>query len=244
MLRPPGIQSQGPSVDEGIYKALGDSMAGNNAYTSQPSYLLYDTTGGTEDWTYYATGGLGFTFEIGLNGFHPPYAETIAEYEGTAPAAGAGRGGNREAYFKALENTAASARHSTLTGKAPPGVVLRLKKSFTTETSPVIDQNGNPGAVRTFPDTLNTTMVVPYAGDVPLGHQPVHAADRGAGQGPPGHREPERPGGLQRHPAARRRAPTPAWSTPRVTTTSRSPSRPARGSTTPRPRSTCSGTTP
>ena len=159
-------------MDEPVYKALGDSMAANNAYTSQPSYLLYDTTGGTEDWTYYATGGLGFTFEIGLNGFHPPYAETIAEYDGTAPAAGAGKGGNREAYFKALENTAASARHSTLTGKAPAGTVLRLKKSFTTETSPVIDQNGVEGAVRTFPDTLNTTMVTPYGGDFRWGINP------------------------------------------------------------------------
>ncbi|HYI35353.1 MAG TPA: M14 family zinc carboxypeptidase [Thermoleophilaceae bacterium] len=172
VLRPPGIQAAGPPVDEPVYKALGDSMAVNNAYTSQPSYLLYDTTGGTEDWTYYATGGLGFTFEIGVNGFHPPYAETIAEYDGTAPAAGAGKGGNREAYFKALENTAASARHATLTGKAPAGTVLRLKKSFTTETSPVIDQNGIEGAVRTFRDTLNTTMVTPYGGDFRWGINP------------------------------------------------------------------------
>ncbi len=164
LLRPPGIQSAGPPPDEPVYKQLGDSMAQNNGYASQPSYMLYDTTGGTEDWTYYATGGLGFTFEIGTDGFHPDYAKTIAEYEGSAPAAGAGKGGNREAYFKALENTAASAKHSTLTGAAPPGVVLRVKKSFTTETSPVIDENGVPGAVQTFPDTLNTTMVTPGNG--------------------------------------------------------------------------------
>ena len=67
-------------------------MAAENGYTSQRSYQLYDTTGGTEDWTYYATGGLGFTFEIGLNGFHPPYADTVAEYEGTAPEADARQG--------------------------------------------------------------------------------------------------------------------------------------------------------
>ena len=63
---------------------------------SQKSYELYDTTGGTEDWTYYATGGLGFTFEIGLIGFHPPFAETASEYDGTlrgvrAPAAATAR---------------------------------------------------------------------------------------------------------------------------------------------------------
>ena len=62
-------------------------MASKNGYASQPSYMLYDTTGGTEDWTYYSTGGLGFTFEIGPTNFHPPYAQTIAEYEGTSTAA-------------------------------------------------------------------------------------------------------------------------------------------------------------
>ena len=89
LLRPPGIQVQGPPPDEPIYKALGDSMALENGYMSQKSYELYDTTGGTEDWTYYSTGGLGFTFEIGLIGFHPPFAETASEYDGTSEESGA-----------------------------------------------------------------------------------------------------------------------------------------------------------
>ena len=107
-------------------------MAAENGYASQQSYELYDTTGGTEDWTYYATGGLGFTFEIGLIGFHPPYADTVAEYEGTSAGGRSRQGGNREAYFKALENTA-DAVQATRARRArrPPGAVLRLKKSFT-----------------------------------------------------------------------------------------------------------------
>jgi len=164
VLRPPGIQAQGPSVDEPVYKALGDSMAAENGYASNPSYTLYDTTGGTEDWTYYATGSLGFTFEIGLGGFHPLYADTVAEYEGTTVEAGEG-GGNREAYFKALENTANASRHSVIKGGAFPGAVLRLKKSFTTFTSPVIDADGVPGRTLSFPDVLDTTMEVPASGD-------------------------------------------------------------------------------
>ena len=40
-------------------------MAAENGYTSQKGFELYDTTGTTEDWSYFATGGLGFTFEIG-----------------------------------------------------------------------------------------------------------------------------------------------------------------------------------
>ena len=42
-------------------------MAAENGYTSQFGFQLYDTTGTTEDWSYYSTGGLGFTFEIGCS---------------------------------------------------------------------------------------------------------------------------------------------------------------------------------
>ncbi len=77
-------------------------------------YQLYDTTGGTEDWSYYATGGLGFTFEIGPNNFHPPFAETVAEWQGATPAAesAAGGGGNRAAFYLAAESAANPAVHS------------------------------------------------------------------------------------------------------------------------------------
>ena len=91
MLRPPGIAAQGTTLDEPIYKALGDTMAAENGYANQYGYELYDTTGTTEDWSYWSTGGLGFTFEIGDLGFHPPFAETVAEWNGTSttpPAAG------------------------------------------------------------------------------------------------------------------------------------------------------------
>ena len=164
VLRPPGIQAQGPSFDEPLYKELGRTMAQENGYKNQPSYRLYDTTGTTEDWTYYTTGGLGFTFEIGPTNFHPPFQETVNEYEGDTAAADApgrdGRG-NREAYFKALENTANSSRHSVLAGRAQGGAILRLSKSFKTSTSPVLDASGEPGQPILFDDRLNTTTEVP-----------------------------------------------------------------------------------
>ena len=163
VLRPPGIQVQGPTPDESMYKALGDAMAAENGYTSQLSYQLYDTTGTTEDWSYYATGGLGYTFEIGPEHFHPPFAETVAEYEG----------GNREAYFLAQENTADPARHSVLTGRAPAGAVLRLKKTFETPTS----------RDTTFTDTLDSTIQVPAGGSfewhVNPSTRPLVAQERG-----------------------------------------------------------------
>ena len=51
LLRPPGLQAQGPPPDEKDYKAFGASMAKENGYTNQKGYELYDTTGGAEDWT-------------------------------------------------------------------------------------------------------------------------------------------------------------------------------------------------
>ena len=65
VLRAPGLAALGDPVDENRgYKALGDDMAKHNGYFSQKSFELYDTTGTTEDWSYNATGGFGFTFEI------------------------------------------------------------------------------------------------------------------------------------------------------------------------------------
>ena len=153
VLRPPGVAAQGTTVDEPIFKALSDAMAAENGYESQYGYQLYDTTGTTEDWSYNATGGLGYTFEIGHLGFHPPYADTIAEWNGTTDYATGG--GNRAAYYLAQENTADASKHSVLAGRAPAGAILRLTKTFETPTS----QEG-----QTVTDHLNTTIQVPSTG--------------------------------------------------------------------------------
>ena len=58
----------------------------------------------------------------------------VGEYLGRAPAAGAGKGGNRAAYFDMLEATADAATHSVIAGRAPDGAKLSLRKSFTTRT--------------------------------------------------------------------------------------------------------------
>jgi carboxypeptidase T len=151
VLRPPGLAGQSATPDEPIYKALGDQMAAQNGYTSQYSYQLYDTTGTTEDWSYHATGGLGFTFEIGPDEFHPAYAKMADFYFGEGAHAGKG---NREAWLIALESTANAARHSVIQGSGPAGAVLRLHKTF--------DTPNNDGS--TFKDTLDSTTVVPAGG--------------------------------------------------------------------------------
>lgn len=163
VLRPPGLQAQGKPPDERIYKRLGDAMAAENGYKSQRSYQLYDTSGTTEDWSYYSTGGLGFTFEIGPDAFHPSYQSVIDEYLGTTAAAGEG-GGNKVAFLKALRSTVNAERHSVIGGRAPGGALLTLTKRFKTPTSSVLDGAGEEGDVILLDDKLRTTMRVGHTG--------------------------------------------------------------------------------
>jgi hypothetical protein len=159
ILRPPAIAATGKSPDEPVYKALGDRMAAANGYANQASFQLYDTSGSTEDWSYWNTGGLGFTFEIGPDGFHPVFREAVvAEYVGLAPAAGAGRGGNREAFYRASMATLNDALHSRIVGRAPRGHMLEIRKRFISATSPVIDEEGNEGAQRYYADVLTSRL--------------------------------------------------------------------------------------
>ena len=133
VLRPPGVRAQGMTPDEPLLEELGARMAAHNGYTNQPAWALYDTTGSTEDWTYGATGGLGYTFEIG-DEFHPPFEEVVDEYLGTGERDGLNV---RGAYFEALAAAADEANHAVLRGRVSGERVLRLTKSFTTHTSPV-----------------------------------------------------------------------------------------------------------
>lgn len=164
VLRAPGVRAQGPAPDEDAMRALGARMTSQNGYTNQKGYQLYDTTGTTEDWSYNATGGYGYTFEIGPDEFHPPFEETVAEYQGTRGYEGKG---NRGAYWEAMQNTADRSQHSVLEGSAPAGAVLRIQKDFMTNTHDpkFLDDDGTttePGSA--FPDHLESSLVVPASG--------------------------------------------------------------------------------
>jgi Zinc carboxypeptidase len=190
VLRPPGVADVRPPLEEPAYKALGDKLASRNGYVSEPSWALYDTTGATEDWSYWATGGWGFTIEIGGAGFHPPYAEgVVAEYEGLAPAAGAGKGGNRQALLDMLANTADPAQHATLIGSAPKGYRLGLHKTFQTPTSPVRQPDGTTSPPIYVTDNLNSTFTTAggrFAWSVNPSTRPYVAGRYGRDpQGPP-----------------------------------------------------------
>ncbi len=159
VLRPNGVHPDtighdglpvGDAPDEAGLKAVGARMTAANGYANIHGWELYDTTGTTEDWSYNATGGYGYTFEIGADEFHPPFPEVVDEYVGAGEYAGKG---NREAYLVALENTVDTATHSVITGKAPKGATLRLRKQF-----------ASPTWEGSFQDTLDTTMKVGATG--------------------------------------------------------------------------------
>ena len=159
VLRPPGLQAQGKPRDDKLLTRLGDAMAEENGYKSQRGFQLYDTSGTTEDWSYNATSGLGYTFEIGPDAFHPTYSATVAEYVGDTEAAGDG-GGNSAAYMKALKSTGKTKRHSLIRGTAPRGFFLTLKKRFKTPTSPVLNGEGEEGKVMLLPEKLKSKLEV------------------------------------------------------------------------------------
>ena len=153
VLRPNGVHPDtigpdghpvGNAPDEKALKALGARMSAQNGYANIHGWELYDTTGTTEDWSYNATGGFGYTFEIGPDEFHPPFPEVIDEYLGAGKYAGKG---NREAFLIALENAVDVDTHSRIVGSAPKGATLRLKKVF-----------DSPTWEGSFKDRLNTTM--------------------------------------------------------------------------------------
>ena len=152
--------------------------------------------GTTEDWSYNATGGYGFTFEIYCGapelrdrrlrrpGLPPALRDdgqgvgrrraTQADHvNDPGPNAGFDGQGNREAYYLAAESTINEARHSVLEGTAPAGTRLRLTKDFKTETY--------RGRVEQVDDHLETVYDVGASGHVPLAREPVDAADRGQG---------------------------------------------------------------
>ena len=159
VLRPPGLHDGGKAPDEKALKDLGDRMAAATNYTSEFSFQLYDTAGTTEDDTYAATGGYGYTIEIGPSGglFHGPYdVNVVNQWTGDNDKA---KGGLHEALLAAAETAMDPASHAAVTGVAPAGKVLHLHKDFTTVTSKYCLQGTDP-AVSGTPASQCTSPVM------------------------------------------------------------------------------------
>ena len=159
LMRPPGTTRNGPTPDEGLMKPIGDAMGAAAAYTSQYSYNLYNTTGSTSDYTYRGLGVFPYTPEIGSGASHPPYTTGfIPEYDTR------GQGGLREAYTIAGLAAIDPEQHSIITGFAPAGRVLRIRKQIRYITSDRPNDNGFQWPVQTITENRQSTMVVGTAG--------------------------------------------------------------------------------
>jgi len=144
-------------------------MGDATGYSSEYGYELYEVTGATEDWNYVAQGTFGYTIELGGNGFQGPYQENVVnQYVGTPGTEQAGRG-VREALLLAGEQAANPVDHAILTGDAPAGATLRLRKDFKTVTSPVCPVD--VGTVDNVTGQLSTAAGTPYISSCPTGLQ-------------------------------------------------------------------------
>jgi murein tripeptide amidase MpaA len=171
ILRPPGTGDQGPAPDEDRMRALGDAMARETNYVSQYSYQLYDTTGTTDDWIYGGLASYSFTPEIGKTNFHPSYtSDFIPEYDGRPErdkdgnVTGRKLGGLREAFLLAGETAINPDSHSIISGTAPAGRTLRIKRSFVTVTSSRPNDNGVQNPVQRLNEERQSTLTVPANG--------------------------------------------------------------------------------
>ncbi len=161
VLRPPGAHDQGLAPDEKSMKALGDAMAAAAGYTSQYGWQLYDTTGTTEDYTYAAQGGYGYTIEMGPpNGtFHEAYRKGVVdEWTGDGGHGAQPGKGLREALLLAGEAAADPNDHSIIRGRAPRGATLKIRRDFQTVTSEYCKKGLDPVAIS---ETIGGPYCVP-----------------------------------------------------------------------------------
>ena len=119
----------GDAPEDTILKAVGQKMADVLGYENNGT-VGYPTTGTTDDWAYAVVGAIGYTIEHGTEGFHPPYANFVAEHNDEVS----------EAFTIMLEATANPKYHSVLTGRVTDGpATLTLTRTNKTPLS-----EGNP----------------------------------------------------------------------------------------------------
>jgi hypothetical protein len=124
VLRPPALRTEGPAPDDAVMAAVADAMAAAAGSTSLPAWQRSEASGTALDWSYFTGGALSLSVAPGLDEAQPAYDEVADAYAPT-----------RAAYLAAARATADAAAHSTLTGRAPKGTVLRLHKDVETPTA-------------------------------------------------------------------------------------------------------------
>jgi hypothetical protein len=120
--------------DEPLVDRLGQSMAQAAGYRAgRIPQLLYNATGGLDEWSFVTQGAPSYTIELEGDGFFGPFQRNVIDqYLGTGPRA---HGGVREALLRAAEAAGDPATHGVLTGFAPAGAKLRAARRSLTATS-------------------------------------------------------------------------------------------------------------
>jgi hypothetical protein len=214
----PGMEvfaGQTPDLNNGFRDfALAMGHATADGYTNvRDSAHDYPTSGETNDWSYYATRGIGNTLELVGSGAGcpqalPPYQTcTAADYTGTAgPGSTAAQTARfqghpvRNAIWLNLVYASLAGAHSQITGKAVPGATLKITKDFNLYTAPVQigntvgggDKVGGPSTPpQAIPTHIESSLTVPASGtfkwDVNPSVRPVPAYEAdGVHAGPRG----------------------------------------------------------
>jgi hypothetical protein len=168
VLRAPSANEEPVPADVVPYDSLAQLLGGDLKWQAGPWPKIYYTASGTmEEQAYYQAGTFAFTFENAPNQpmparFHPAYSFVIDQYFGTGAYPGSS---SRAGYIRLFEAAANSKLHSVLEVKAPSGATLTIHKSFTMETSPLLNSDAasdsTRGAPIKFTQELRSTVVVP-----------------------------------------------------------------------------------
>jgi len=161
VLRVPSAAEEPTPADVIPYDSLAQALGGDLKWPAGPWPKIYYVASGTmEETAYYSAGTFAFTFENapGQRSFHPAYSFVIDQYDGTGAYPGSSA---RNGFLRLLEAAANPALHSVLTVRAPSGAKLTIAKSFTMETSPVVNADSTKGAPLTFPMQLTSSVVMP-----------------------------------------------------------------------------------
>jgi hypothetical protein len=169
----PGLPRDSALPGARAFAAVARSMADAAGYDAGPAFGLYDATGATEDWNYFAQGAFGYTTEVGFDDFQPDYQDAVVDqYLGTrdGPLNHARRpaDGLRETFLRAGEAALSLRTHGVITGIAPPGATLTLSRDVALTTSYVLTGTDAPitqtGPAQPLPEHLETTLTVPRSG--------------------------------------------------------------------------------
>lgn len=155
ILRPPLVASAGLTPDEPLYRRVGERMGAHTGYPSEPGTALYDSSGGLEGWSYYATGSLDYTPEIDTGDFHGPFHRVVREWNGTG-----NRGGGMRAATHELAAFARNpSKHAVVSGQGPPSGRIVFRKAFETKTLPIAGRTKLRDPIR-FDDLLESSVDV------------------------------------------------------------------------------------